>query len=129
MKIASIIKMDIWLMGWCAGVCGVVLLSLLPHLGPPGKAYHLDKFFHMLVYAFLSFIPLVRLSRRKLAFVLAGLMAPLGFLLEYLQNYSAGREFCIEDMIANNIGALAGIAVGVLVRAYMHNLRSEGDKK
>lgn len=104
---------DYWLAGWVLGVIAVTVASILPSFNPPGP---FDKELHVISYFLLALIPIARLHQRKMAFMLSGVMPVLGFVLEYVQRNISGREFSPEDMIANNIGAIAGIAVGILLR-------------
>lgn len=106
-----------WLAIWLTGVAAVIAASLLPHFTPPSKGViPLDKICHFGVYAILAMIPLARIRRRELAFIATASIPVLGMLLEYAQKNVAGRDFSAEDMIANNLGALVGIALGLILR-------------
>jgi VanZ family protein len=107
---------DYWVVGWLTVLCAVLLLSLLPSCSPPGAAFHVDKILHFTMYFFLTAVPLARFIRRYYGMVAAGLMPVLGFCIEYGQKYISGREFSPEDMIANNLGAISGILLGLLLR-------------
>lgn len=102
-----------WLVGWLLGVIAITAASIIPSFNPPGP---FDKELHFISYFLLALIPIARLSNRKIAFMLSGFMPVLGFVLEYLQRNISGREFSPEDMIANNLGAIAGIVVGMILR-------------
>jgi VanZ family protein len=52
-----------------------------------------------------------------LAALLVFVFIALGVLLEFGQNYSAGRFFATGDMIANAIGVCAGLAAGLPLRS------------
>lgn len=109
----SLIEKDYWLAGWLIGVICVAAVSVLPSTSPP-EAF--DKELHLIIYCLLTAIPLARIRRRQKAILFSVLMPIMGFLLEYIQRNLSGREFSPEDMIANNLGALAGIVIGTLFR-------------
>ena len=100
-------------------------VSILPSVNPPRE---FDKGLHLIIYCILTIIPIVRIRSRKVAFLLAGFMPVLGFILEYIQRNISGREFSPEDMIANNVGALIGIFTGILLRLNRRSHRLPREK-
>ncbi len=105
-----------WIVFWTICLLGIVALSLWPSLHTP-KGY--DLYFHFLCYFALAGIPLAFFPRRKVAALCAGLIPVLGLLLEYVQQSIVGRNFSTEDMLANNIGTVAGIVLGVCIRFFV----------
>jgi len=102
-----------WVVFWAICLLGIVIASLMPSLKPP-KEY--DALLHFICYFALAAVPLARFNGRKAALVCAGSIPVLGLVLEYFQRSIAGREFSPEDMLANNIGTVAGILVGMVLR-------------
>jgi VanZ family protein len=99
-------------------VCVVILavLSLLPaqymvRTGLPGALEH------FVAYAGSAAIAVVGYGRRRsAACVIAGFPVYAG-VLEYLQNFSPGRDATIADVAVSALGALCGgIAAGLLWR-------------
>lgn len=121
----SFIK-NIWLAGWLGGLILFASSALMPTNGPaPGTAYHLDKIIHLLMFIFLTAIPLGTFSNRKWASLCAALMPVFGLTLEYIQKSISGREFSPEDIIANNVGVVLGVVCGILIRLRRH-FRKQG---
>lgn len=113
-----------WVAGWLCSLAGVAILSLLPSFNPPKQ---LDKMLHFICYFILSAVPVARFTRRDIAFLCAGIIPSIGVLLEYMQNSINGRTFSAEDMLANNLGVVAGIAIGILLRLSRKESRLTGD--
>ena len=116
-----------WVGLWLTGLGSVVILSLVPGFSPPSQ-YSLDKLMHFGAHFCLAAVPLFCFVRREAAFLAVGLIPALGFALEYAQKGIAGREFSPEDMLANNLGALAGILVGLALRMNKRFQRQTGQK-
>jgi VanZ family protein len=123
MKYRKTIVRDPWLIGWAVVLAGVTVGSIFPSISPP---HMFDKGLHLIIYLLLTIIPLARIEKREFAFLVAGCMPVLGFIFEYMQRNIRGREFSPEDMIANNIGAIAGIVIGIFFRLIMRFKRIQG---
>ncbi|MBM3423275.1 MAG: hypothetical protein FJY09_08560 [Chlorobi bacterium] len=100
-----------WLLGFLLLLAG----SLIP-FGIPG----LDTIAHITLYAVLSCIPISFLSDRKAAFLVSTAMSSLGYLLETIHMFVTGDSFNALNALANNIGILAGIAAGFIIRLKLH---------
>ena len=81
---------------------------------------NIDIIFHILVYSILSFLPMLIFRKRKTAFLLSLAVAPLSFLFESMHSIISGWGFEFLDALANNIGIIAGITVGLFVRLKKH---------
>jgi len=107
-----------WL--WAAAFLAVIAGSLLPADSLPIRALsHFgvgDKLQHFAAYAVLAFLPALHERWPALAAVLAAVVGT-GVLLEFAQNYSPGRSFEIGDMVADTVGALCGLVLGLPLRA------------
>jgi len=103
---------------WIAGIAFVVISSLIPQasLSDANSAVGVDKLARLITFGFLGFFPIAFFSSIKLAFCLSSSMPALGFVLELMQKYVPGRHFFPEDIIANNIGAVIGIMLAVIIR-------------
>jgi VanZ family protein len=73
-----------------------------------------DKAEHVLAYTAMAFLPALHERRRALAFIAPGLVA-LGILLEFGQLFSPGRSFEVGDMVADAIGVIVGVCLGLLL--------------
>jgi VanZ family protein len=103
---------------WIISVALVSYLSLVPKIEFPINVAGIDKVYHSLAYLWLATVPFLGFRRLRIAFVAASLMIPLGIALEYVQRLMAmGRYFEVGDMIANLIGVLVGVALGMLFKA------------
>ena len=114
---------------WFCILGAVTVGSLLPKLSPPGDSFGFDKILHASAFVLLSGIPLYAVSNRKAAILIALSVAPYGYLLEFLQQSIPGREFSPQDLIANNLGALLGLALGVLFRVKTRYFSAPGENK
>lgn len=101
--------LGVWMFGWA--LC--IALSLLPpvELGAPPDS---DKLGHFLAYATLSaWAVLIFRTRRAQALAALGLIA-LGIGLEFAQaQLTTMRLGDPRDALANTLGVLAGLALGV----------------
>lgn len=116
---------DRWILAWLVLLGIVCLFSVVPAFSPPDV---IDELLHFGCFFLLTSIPLARVRRRIVAFVFVGCMPTLGLLLEYLQRNIHGRTFSAEDMLANNIGAAAGIVVGILFRLVTKRNQVQGER-
>lgn len=110
--------------------CVVVLavLSLLPgfamvHTGLPGPVNH------FVAYAGSAAIAVAGYGRKHGAWLVLGLCVYAG-LLEYLQQFSPGRNPGIDDFIASAAGALGGGGIAALLLPRLAKLlpQSESDR-
>lgn len=103
---------------WILSVALVAYLSLVPKIPFPTNIEGIDKVYHSLAYLWMAAIPFLGFRRLGMALTGAFLMIPLGIALEYGQRFLAmGRYFSTGDMIANLIGVVAGIMLGMLFKA------------
>lgn len=92
-------------------LCMVVIGCLLPaHWLPPLPN---DKYLHFLAYAWLSlFAFFFTKSFEELLIWQAGLLLT-GILIEGVQHFIPGRQFCWRDILANSAGVLT-VGIGSL---------------
>ena len=102
---------------WLLILVMVVAGSLHPGAGPPTSTIRLDLILHFLLYALLSGLAVIIFHNRKTALLIAISLLPLGTLLECAQLYIRSRTFGLDDLIANCIGVLIGLLVGIAYRA------------
>ena len=96
----------IWLLlGW-GMVAAVTVLSLIPVEVDLGEGR--DKLAHFAAYGSLAFwfAIMVRGRGRQLGVAIG--FAGMGVVLEFLQGMTGYRDFEVEDMVANAIGAALG---------------------
>ncbi len=111
-----------WLPAILWGVV-IFVLSLMPGGNADKMMFgipHFDKIGHFGMYAGWAFLVFSALSQSKLRFsflftlLLCGMS---GVLLEFGQYYLAsGRSFEVADMVANALGAVAGLLVAWKIR-------------
>jgi VanZ family protein len=80
----------------------------------------IDTLLHLILYGVLSFIPMILFKSRKNAFLLSLAMTPIGYLFETMHTFVTEENFSAINVLANNIGVLAGIATGFIVRLKCH---------
>ncbi len=106
---------------WLGAAGLVTILSLLPASSPPLRALKgNDKLEHIAAYAVLTFLPSLHETPRILVRFALGVVA-LGVGLEFGQLLSEGRQFEVEDMIADSYGAIAGIVMGLPSRCWIQS--------
>ena len=110
------------IVAWTAGLVFMVVSSLIPQasLTSDNSSMGIDKLARIITFGFPAFFPIAFFASIKLGFCVASSMPALGFILELMQKYVPGRHFSPEDIIANNMGAIAGIFMGVAIRAIFH---------
>lgn len=105
---------------WWASLALVIVLTLTPGLGPPGR-FGLDKIAHFAAYGWLSFLTALTLRRGVVAWALAVLLcAAVG--TEFLQTLVTSRSAMLSDAISNLLGIACGTTIGHLL------LRLAGEK-
>ena len=92
-------------------VAVVFIASLMPVSGLPETPKHFDKVEHFIAYAALS-AGAVQLFARRLSWgVVCVLLVLMGIGLEHLQaQMGLGRMLDRNDVLANTVGVLAGLA-------------------
>lgn len=115
---------------WAAGnkligywVISFILLlsgSLLPYGKIIPDFLRIDALVHIVLYSILSFTPMVLLKNRQNAFLASIVITPFGYLLETIAMQITGGSFNAFNAIANNVGVLAGMAAGFIVRLKNH---------
>lgn len=105
---------------WAGGVLALIILSLIPQAGITeiDTGFGRDKIARVVVFFVLAFYPAAFFSSIRMGLIISTSIAPLGFLLELFQRYVPGRNFSPEDMIANNVGAVIGILLALIVRFF-----------
>jgi VanZ family protein len=126
-------KKSIWAsiltMLWTISVCAVCYYSLMPELELPIDFWNADKIYHLIAYAWLAFLPMLRFRTRKAALLASCFMLILGIFLEIAQTHVPGRTFSFLDMTVNGLGVLAGVVLGGWVKPKFNILlHLEGDE-
>ena len=135
MKNAAAVKYGVWNVEQAGVLCWALLLftmtitSIVPGIGLfTFETKYWDKIFHFVTNGFATMLPLIFIANRRLAVCLAALVPVLGFGLEYLQRGISGRTFSPEDLIANNVGVMVGLAIGCGFRIYLRINRKGVEK-
>jgi len=106
-----------WL--WIAGLIALAPLSWLPQTTPPtaigGVELSLDKVFHFIAYGGLAGLAMLVFedARKRRWAVAIVLLASVGY--EIGQIWAPGRSFGWDDLTANVLGWLLGVALGWLI--------------
>ena len=93
----------------------IAVASLSPQL-PAIETGFGDKLDHLAAYLVLSLLVGLGWSERFVPSVIVGAAVGFGGLLELLQHFSPGRQANWADFMVNSLGALAGLALAMLVR-------------
>lgn len=104
---------------WAVSAGVVIFCSLVPRVEFPVDFWQADKFYHLIAYCWLSILPLVGYSERKIALKASLSMIILGILLEIGQLYVPGRTFSVADISMNTLGVILGIFGGDYLRRYL----------
>jgi VanZ family protein len=114
---------------WALLIVTMVISSIVPGSGlfPPETDYW-DKIFHFTTNCLATALALIFIVNRQHAVCLAAMVPVLGFGLEYLQRGISGRTFSPEDLIANNMGVIAGVVIGCSYRVYRRYKRKGAEK-
>jgi VanZ family protein len=91
-----------------AGCAGVIVLSLMPKMGPPGDG-GFDKILHFGVYAFLAWGAVLLHASAHRAYLYPVLLVIMAGALELGQVITPDRTPSISDFIASGGGALSGL--------------------
>jgi VanZ family protein len=101
---------------------GVTVLSVVP--APQMSGLESDKLSHFIAYSVLTLLLVLSLSGSRglprgfwVALVLVLLY---GVLIEVLQHY-IGRQFDLNDMVANAVGVALGAGTGLLARRLLRS--------
>ena len=116
---------------WIVGVLVLIVISFIPQasISEIETGFGKDKLARIIVFLVLAFYPAAFFSPIRLGLIMSTSIAPLGFLLELAQRYVPGRHFSPEDMIANNVGAVAGIILALGIRFFFRTGRVRFDFK
>ncbi|HWR01741.1 MAG TPA: hypothetical protein VN371_07725 [Chlorobaculum sp.] len=111
---------------WIVVLLLLVAGSLLPSPPVIHRMLAIDTVIHVFLYAFLALVPMVLLDCRKTAFLVSIAVTPLGYLLETIYTLMTGSNFNVMNALANNIGSLVGIGVGLIIRLNNHYEQQKG---
>jgi VanZ family protein len=102
---------------WLVFVCLVVVGSLLPGSSPPIAflSRFSDTLLHFLAYIALGLLPVMWSESRREAILTVLSVVALGLALECGQTFVPGRAFQFKDFLADDLGVLSGVLVGVLL--------------
>lgn len=107
---------NILLVLWVIQICAVVVGSLLPANVMNGVPLPNDKLMHSSAYFMLALVPIVGIERGRMGVLAALGMTLLGALLEYGQSFVPGRTPEPADMMANDLGVVAGVLLGLAIK-------------
>jgi hypothetical protein len=105
---------------WILALFLLAAASILPTPPYIHRLLAIDTIIHSILYAFLAFVPMVLLNSRKTAFLASIAVTPIGYLLESIYTIITGNSFNVMNSLSNNIGSLAGIGVGFIIRLNNH---------
>ncbi len=100
---------------WGVSIGTVIFLSLVPRVELPVDFWNADKVYHCAAYTWLAFLPVIGFADRRTAICASFFMIILGALLEAGQYFIPGRMFSVLDILANTLGAILGVFLGLQV--------------
>ena len=100
--------------GFALAIVVTIWFSLVPASQVPGATRVSDLVSHFFGYATLGFLSVGSGLRWRTGFIV---VFALGVLLEVLQSFVGYRYFEIKDIVANGLGAAAGVGVGFIMVA------------
>ncbi|MBA3035963.1 MAG: hypothetical protein FP814_05655 [Desulfobacterium sp.] len=103
---------------WISSIGVVIYYSLVPRVEFPVDFWQADKLYHFISYSWLSALPMVAYSDRKISLTASLSMILLGVLLEILQMFVPGRTFSVADIMMNTLGVVLGIYSGGYLRRF-----------
>jgi VanZ family protein len=112
-KIAAALLL--WLLAMAVVITGELLPGSSPVMRWIGSNHINDKLLHFVAYTGLAVIPVFGF-RVRAGLAAAASMILLGVALEFLQRLVPGRSFEVADMVANALGVLTGVTLGVIGR-------------
>lgn len=101
---------------WIVLMALIMVGSLLPLNVPSATPVPGDKLQHFLGYGLLATMATLGFSRLSLALAAALAMIGLGAAVEGIQHLLPWRQFDWLDMLANTLGVVSGIALGLVGR-------------
>jgi VanZ family protein len=119
-------RASLWL--FLPGAALIIWGELTPHPPDMDAIFGWDKLEHFTAYFGLASMATMVIGwRRLLLWAWLGIVA-LGGVLEILQGYT-GRDPDIHDFIANSIGAVSGLVVGLVFLRLLGGPALVGDKR
>jgi len=112
---------------WVLSLFVLVAGSLMPFSSAGTVIMLIDPFIHILLYAILSFVPMVLVENRKAAFLVSTAIMPLGYLFESIHMIASDSGFNALKALFNNIGVLGGMSIGIIMRLQHHYKGKTGD--
>ncbi len=92
----------------------LLFLTLTPQPQQPIKLQNIDKLFHFIAFA--GFTALLKIAFQRLKRItIISLSIALGVLIEVIQYFIPNRGFSFADMLADALGALIGLALGIYI--------------
>ena len=88
---------------------------------PKFEIPYFDKIVHFVIFGVLGF--LISYEKRRLEVSTAVICAGFGIAIEIIQSFLPWRSFEVADMVADTIGALAGMLAAKLLISYAKSLK------
>ena len=101
---------------WISCALMITVGSLMPHLGWPPEAFHIDKFIHGSAYAGLAFLPFFFTTNRNVIIIFLAAIIAMGGGIEILQTFMPSRDGTIGDFAADVCGVIAGALIAIRMR-------------
>jgi len=106
---------------WLIASAVFMWLALMPT--PIPEAYIDDKVLHLLS-SFVLTVPLaIFLPRMRYVWFAGVVLLAGGVMVEYLQTFVAARQPSFDDVLANTVGVMLGLLIGMVFRACRKNRR------
>jgi len=106
---------------WWLALIATTTASLMPNMGPPTTpllGLGMDKIIHLATYFVLAAVPALFFRSGGPIIRSVLLVAAMSIGIEFAQDLVPGRLFSMGDVIANMLGVLPGLVIGLYSRRY-----------
>jgi len=110
---------------WIMCLAFLTIGSVIPMSSVFHALFMIDAIVHFVLCVVITFISMILFRNRKTAFLISFAVTPYGYLLEFVHSMFSGDGFNAVNVLANNLGVLAGIATGFVLRLKNHYYREQ----
>ena len=106
---------------WCISLGAILILSLIPIGAPAGVS---DKVLHALAFSFVSALSLMAFRQKQSILRALAVVVLVGFASEGGQLLVPWRHGSLLDLLADFVGVILGVPLGMLAAAVMMRIAS-----
>ena len=113
-----------WRIAFALFLITLLYLTLLPQPPKPIDVRNIDKLYHLVAFALMSFIFKVAFNKIESSSVVL-FSSLLGVGIEVTQYFIPGRGFSVADMVADCVGVLIGLFIALcFIKQVSHSIQS-----